>query len=141
MPCPTCFWLNVVDNMRHERRAGAYRAKQFAKTALAPVGTVLERPAVGNCARGLQRERRCLELLAARSRPFARLSLGRRWPGRNFRLQATALFRLGLLEWSGPNTKRAVIWINRTARESRRMSRNSTGISITHHSIQFLHVY
>ncbi len=64
-------------------------------------GPYLAEPRLGNGARGLQRQRRCLELFPARSRPIARLSLGRGWHRRNLRFQATALPGFRILERAG----------------------------------------
>ncbi len=47
----------------------------------------------GTVPRGLQRERRCVELLHPRSGPVARLPLGRRRAGRHLRRQAAPLLR------------------------------------------------
>ena len=67
--------------------------------ALAQVGAVPERAAVGDGARGLQPGRQCLELLPARSRAIARVSLGRRRPRRFQRLKQRLCFALAL--WNG----------------------------------------
>ena len=48
---------------------------------MAKVGALPLRAPVGNRARGLQRQRRRLELLHARSRALSGVSLGRGWPG------------------------------------------------------------
>src|SRR5438876_3562093 len=82
----------------HERRASSSSGKQFARKAMAFLGTVSRRARLGNGAGGLQREWRCLELFCARSRTFARLSRERGRHRGNLRLQRPALFRFRVLE-------------------------------------------
>ena len=69
------------------------------KARLEEVGAVPQRATVGHRARGLQRERRRLELLHPRPCPLARLPLGRRRHRRHLRRPAAPLLRLAL--WNG----------------------------------------
>ena len=68
----------------HHRAQAARRARE-AGGSVEEMGALPERAAVGNRPRGLQRERRRLELLPPRPRALARLPLGRGWPGRHLR--------------------------------------------------------
>src|SRR5262245_12790042 len=75
---------------------------------------------MGNGAGGLQRRGRCLELFHSRPRPFSGLPLGRGWLGGGLRRQATALLRLGIVEWEGPDPERTAVWADQQRRQSRR---------------------
>src|SRR5206468_10187252 len=81
--------------------------------------------AVGNGARGLQRVRRCMELLQPRSGALASLSVGRGRVSGNFRRRPAALFRAGALEWTGPDSKGAPV---RTYQQRRKPRRGRKGI-------------
>ena len=71
------------------------------------MGPLPERAAVGNRPGGLQRGRRRLELLHARSGPLPRLPLGRGRPGGDLRRQAAALLRARAVEREGPHPEGA----------------------------------
>ncbi len=73
------------------------------------VGPLPQRAPVGHRPRGLQRERRRLELLHPRPGPLARLPLGRGRPGRHLRRQAAALLRAGAVERQGPDPQGAAL--------------------------------
>lgn len=92
---------------RGGRRTTAARGGRRQGGALAALGPVPERAAVGDRTGGLQRRRRRLVVLHARPGPFARLPLGRgRHRGRQ-RRQAAAVFRAGPVERPRPDPQGA----------------------------------
>ncbi len=82
------------------------------------MGAVSRGARLGHGAGGLQRERRCLELFSARSRPIARLSLGRRWNRRHLGFQTAALPGVRVLEWPRSDPERTPLRRDRAARVS-----------------------
>ena len=58
--------------------------------------------------------------ISAMTRPFPRLPLGRRWPGRHLRRQAATLFRNCSVEWPRPNPERAFVRSDQQRGQSRR---------------------
>ncbi len=88
--------------------------------ALAQVGAVPQRAAVGNGARGLQPGRQCVELLPARSRAFAHVSLGRRRPCRFQRPEAAPVLRAGAVERERCDPEGAVVRADQRRGQSRR---------------------
>ncbi len=88
--------------------------------AVAKMGTVPQRAAVGDRARGLQRERRCVELLPARSRPIARLPLGRGRARGVLRSEAAAVFRAGAVERQRSDPEGAAVRPEQRPGQSRR---------------------
>ena len=71
------------------------------------VGALPQRAPVGHGARGLQRQRRRLELLQPRPGALARLPLGRGRPGRHQRRPPGAVLRAGAVERPGPDPEGA----------------------------------
>ena len=84
------------------------------------VGAVPQRAPVGHRARGLQRERRRLELLHPRPGPLARLPLGRGRPRRHLRRPAASLLRAGALERQGPDPQGAAVRADQQRGQPRR---------------------
>jgi hypothetical protein len=84
------------------------------------MGSVPQRTAMGNRARGLQPIGRRLELLQPRSSALSSLSLGRRRPRRNLGRQAAALLFDRPVEWAGSNHQRAPVRPDEQRGESRR---------------------
>ncbi len=87
---------------------------------MAAVGTVSQRAAVGHGPRGLQPERRRVELLHPRPGAVARVSLGRGRARRLLGPQAAAVFRAGALERQGPDPEGAALRLEQRRREPRR---------------------
>src|SRR5262249_33680203 len=90
-------------------RAGSPGGSAQPTRRVEEVGTIPLGPPVGNGARGLQRQRRRLELLHSRSRPFPRVPVGRGRPLWDLRRQAAALLRSRPLERSGPHPEGATL--------------------------------
>ena len=88
--------------------------------AMATVGAISERAAVGNCARGLQPGRRCVAALHARPGALARVPLGRGRSRRLLRHQAAALLRGGAVEREGPDSEGAPLRSEQRRRQPRR---------------------
>ena len=103
-----------------DRRARPIGGRARVGLAVAKVGTVPQRAAVGNGARGLQPERRCVELLPARSCAIARLSLGRGRPRRLQRSEAADVFRAGALERQRSDSEGAAVRPDQRRGQSRR---------------------
>ena len=88
--------------------------------AVAAMGTIPQRAPMGHGPRGLQRERRRLELLHPRSGTIARLSLGRGWPRRFQRRQAAAVLFARPVERQGPDPQGAAVRPDQQRGQSRR---------------------
>ena len=96
------------------------RGARDRRGSLATLGAVPERAPVGNRARGLQRERRRLELLHARPGALARLSLGRGRARGPLRRQAAAVFRAGAVERRRSDPEGAAVRAHQQRGQSRR---------------------
>src|SRR4051812_12092523 len=83
--------------LRHTRRHPATN-DPAADRPLEPLGAILGRARVGNRARRLQRGWRSMELLSARPRPLACVSLERRWNRGRLRSASVSMFRAGDVE-------------------------------------------
>ncbi len=88
--------------------------------ALAPLGSLCQRAAVGHGARGLQRERRPLGIPHPRSGTLARLSLGRGRHRGHLRRRAAALLRACALERRRPLSQGADVRPDRQPGQPRR---------------------
>ena len=84
------------------------------------VGPVSQRAPVGNGARGLQRQRRRMGLLSARSRAQPRLSLGRRRARGILRSRAAAVPVAGAVERPRSDSEGAIVRPDQRRRQSRR---------------------
>src|ERR1700722_16948915 len=67
---------------------------------------------MGHGARGLQRKRRCLELLHPRSSAVAGVPVGRGWNCRCVGRPADSVFFAGAVEWGGPNSEGASVRVD-----------------------------
>ena len=114
-------WLTPA---RRRRGESAELTRLEARTrvglALATVGAVPQRAAVGDGARGLQPGRRRVGVLHPRSRAIARLSLGRGRARRLLRPEAATVFRAGALEREGPDSEGAAVRLEQRRGEPRR---------------------
>ncbi len=84
------------------------------------MGSVSERAPVGHGARGLQRQRRCLGVLHARSCAQPRVSLGRRRSRRILRSRAAPVPVAGAVERPRPDPEGAIVRTDERRRQSRR---------------------
>src|SRR5207253_3174893 len=107
--------------------------------AVAFLGTVSGGARLGNGARGLQRERRRLELFSARARALSRLSLERGWVGGHLRSQRAALLCLRVLERARSVFKGTLLRGERTAGQPRRRRKGTLLVHRCHADAQ-LHV-
>ena len=93
---------------------------------------------MGHRPRGLQRERRRLELLPSRPRAIARLPLGRRRTRGLFRSEAAAVFRGRALERERPDSQGAPLWPQQRRRQPRR-GREGVLLLSRFHADPFVH--
>ena len=108
---------------RHSRpmiRAQASRGSTEGPLPMAALGPVPERAGLGDRARGLQRRRRRVGLLPARSRPLARLPLERGRPGGHLRRPADAVLRARALERRDPILKERIFGLTGQRGQPRR---------------------
>jgi hypothetical protein len=93
---------------------------------------------MGNGARRLQRRRRRLELLLARSGPLPRLSLGRRRHRGHFGRSAAALLRARPLERQGPDSQGTAVRPDQQRKQPRR-GRQGVLLLPRQHADAFVH--
>src|SRR5882724_2339570 len=103
---------------RHERRRETPGRIKISQDTLEALGPLRQRSRVGNGARGLQRDRRGVGILSARSRPLPRLSLERGRPRSDLRPAPIRLFRSGLVELSRSHPQGASLRADRQRRQS-----------------------
>ncbi len=108
----------ATDHRRHGTEAAERRAR--CGHPVEEVGALSERAPVGHGPRGLQRQRRRLELLHARPVAVTRLPVGRRRHGRHFRRQAASLLRHRAVEREGSDPEGAAVRADQRRRQSRR---------------------
>ena len=108
--------MNIYDT----REGVRLLMNRAADRALEPLGAIPGGARLGHGARRLQRRRRRVELLPARSRPLARLSLERRRPRRHLRPAPISVLRAGAVERPRSDSQGAAVWPDRQRGQPRR---------------------